>query len=92
MKVEVGAGGRLEASEANKNNSSASSMDGTAWRRGQKPQVSNHNRNDMNNDDTFGRGMLGVGGPEHNTFEDFAQTPQSLKKKWLIYGKTLVWG
>ena len=39
---------------------------------GKKPQVSNHNRNDMNNDDTFGRGMLSVGGPEHNTFEDFA--------------------
>ena len=36
MIVEVGAGEGFEASEANKNNSSTSSMDGTARRRGQK--------------------------------------------------------
>ena len=65
--------GRLDGSDGNnRNNNNNATFGGNEWRRGQKPQVSNRNRNDMNNEDTFGDGMLGVGGADNNTFEDFA--------------------
>ena len=71
MIVEVGAGGGLKHRKRTKITLALPWM-GLPGAVGKKPQVSNHNRNDVNNDDTFGRGMLSVGGPEHNTFEDFA--------------------